>query len=237
MIEEYIPAEENDETGQKSLLFPLSARSESQLKEMATRLKACLESSFAGSEPLRLRDIAHTLQFGRKSFDHRLVIIASSREQLLELLATYADGGKNQNILTGNTKNGSDIHKLLSKKEREEFAGLLSQSRDNKKLAQLWNSGVIADWQGFKAGSQGYRVSLPTYPFADKRHWLAASAQIQQAGASGKAIAHPLLDSNESTFERQLFKKTFTEKEFFIYDHLVSDIPTLPGVALSGSCP
>src|SRR5207248_2656908 len=31
--------------------------------------------------------------------------------------------------------------------------------------------------------------------------------------------------------ERQLFKKTFHERDFFIYDHLVANIPTLPGVA------
>ena len=42
---------------------------------------------------------------------------------------------------------------------------------------------------------------------------------------------HPLLDTNESTFERQIFKKTFHDRDFFIHDHVVANVPTLPGVA------
>ena len=54
-----------------------------------------------------------------------------------------------------------------------------------------------------------------------------------QGGKSlhGVAALHPLLDTNESTFERQIFKKTFHDRDFFIHDHVVANVPTLPGVA------
>src|SRR5262249_35414549 len=75
----------------------------------------------------------------------------------------------------------------------------------------------------------GKRISLPTYPFADRRHWACDQSPVRRVFQPA-AGAHPLVDTNESTFERQLFKKTFHERDFFIYDHHVSDIPTLPGV-------
>jgi acyl transferase domain-containing protein/acyl carrier protein len=71
---------------------------------------------------------------------------------------------------------------------------------------------------------------LPTYPFADKRHWACDKSPVRHVWRPEAGIS-PLIDTNESTFERQLFKKTFHERDFFIYDHRVSDIPTLPGVA------
>ena len=62
-----------------------------------------------------------------------------------------------------------------------------------------------------------------------------------EPGSAGRSTArpvvrvaaglHPLIDSNESTFERQIFKKTFSERDAVIDDHHVSDLPTLPGVA------
>ncbi|NJM14111.1 MAG: hypothetical protein HC896_00820 [Bacteroidales bacterium] len=120
---------------------------------------------------------------------------------------------------------------MLNRTEKEEFIKLLIQSGDLRKLAQIWIEGLLTDWQGVQALENAKRVSLPTYPFADKRHWISDTSKAAGLMLQSKFGIHPLIDSNESTFERQIFKKTFNDKEFFIYDHLVSDIPTLPGVA------
>lgn len=48
---------------------------------------------------------------------------------------------------------------------------------------------------------------------------------------SGLHSLNPLLDSQEDTLENGVFKKLFTGKEFYIADHRVNNIPTLPGVA------
>jgi acyl transferase domain-containing protein/acyl carrier protein len=39
-------------------------------------------------------------------------------------------------------------------------------------LGQLWLAGVELDWEGFYAGEQRRRVSLPTYPFERQRYWI-----------------------------------------------------------------
>jgi len=41
---------------------------------------------------------------------------------------------------------------------------------------------------------------------------------------------HPLLDTNVSTLKAQCFTKRLTGKEFYLSDHYVNQIPTLPGV-------
>lgn len=213
-------------------IFPLSARNEEQLRHAAERLKAFIEKHRDSASSPGLDDIAFTLQVGRKSFDHRVALIADSRTQLLDRLQSFLAGSRDERILIGHVKNAEGITRLLSRQEKDAFVDLLAKSRDPMKLAQLWIDGLVSDWQGMQAQDRGRRISLPTYPFADKRHWLEpVDGASMRIGQSGPGALHPLIDSNESTFERQLFRKVFTDREFFIYDHLVSDIPTLPGVA------
>lgn len=210
-------------------IFPLSARNEEQLREMAQRLWGYLGREDA---PRSLNDIAFTLQQGRKSFDHRLAVIATTRQELVERLGLFVAGSKDQDVVSGHAKNADDITKLLSRKEKEQFIDLLLQSRDARKMAQLWVDGLLTDCRGM-AQQPGQRVSLPTYPFADKRHWIATSNVLAGQGVAlqTRPGMHPLIDSNESTFERQIFKKSFRASDFVLRDHIVSDVPTLPGVA------
>ncbi len=209
----------------RQLIFPLSARTEDQLRETADRLLKFLQR-----HDVDLNDAAYTLQAGRKSFDHRLAVIATTKEELIEKLACFVAGKKAGNVATGHVKAAENITRLLSRKEKEEFIQLLLQRRDPHKIAELWVEGLLADWQGLQMSGSGKRVSLPTYPFADKRHWAFEKAPVRPALQLAAGV-HPMVDSNESTFERQLFKKVFHDRDFFIYDHLVANVPTLPGVA------
>ncbi|MCX2763650.1 SDR family NAD(P)-dependent oxidoreductase [Aquimarina muelleri] len=215
----------------KDQIFPLSARKEDQLRETAIRLQAFLQKNVSEKTPLNIKNIAHTLRIGRKSFDHRLVIFAKTKEELLQKLTLFIEGKKDDALLTGEVKNSEGITRLLSRRQKEEFIKILSKSGDLRKLAQLWSDGLLADWQGIQTLETGVKVSLPTYPFADKRHWISEDSESINVSLQTTSVLHPLIDSNESTFERQVFKKTFHDKDFFIYDHLVSEIPTLPGVA------
>jgi acyl transferase domain-containing protein/tryptophanase/SAM-dependent methyltransferase len=208
------------------LIFPLSAKSEDQLREAALRL-----ATFLRENHVDLNDAAYTLQQGRKSFEHRVAVIARTRDELIARLTDFRDGRKSENIAAGHVKGSEGVTRLLNRREKQEFVQLLSQSRDSRKVAGLWAEGLLADWQGFQSLSLGRRTSLPTYPFADRRHWIVDPSAVRRVALQPAAGVHPLIDSNESTFERQLFRKTFHERDFFIYDHHVSGVPTLPGVA------
>lgn len=234
IIEEYVTPIEEEKTSSskfKEYIFPLSARNEDQLQKTAARLCAFLQDDLSGEKLLTCKDIAHTLQIGRKSFDHRLVIIAKTKKELVQKLTLFIDGKQDNTMLVGEVKSSQNITRLLNRKEKEEFIKFLSQSGDLSKLAQLWSVGFLADWQGIQDLEAGAKIPLPTYPFADKRHWISDTSKSSNLSLHSTTALHPLIDSNESTFERQVFKKTFHDKDFFIYDHLVSEIPTLPGVA------
>lgn len=206
-------------------IFPLSARNEDQLREAGVRLTMFLQRNLVD-----LNDAAYTLQQGRKSFEHRLAIVARTQDELIEKLMCFIDGKKAEDIAVGHTKGAEGVTRLLNRREKQEFIRLLSQSRDLRKIASLWAEGLLADWNGFQSNGWGKRVSLPTYPFAGKRLWVGDPSPIRRVFPPAAGM-HPMVDTNESTFERQLFKKTFHDRDFFIYDHLVSNIPTLPGVA------
>src|SRR5690606_31220969 len=78
----------------------------------------------------------------------------------------------------------------------------------------------------------GRRTSLPTYPFADKRHWIGGGrAGKPVVVAAATASLHPMLDSNESTFQRQLFRKRLHAHEMLLRDHVVAGKPTLSGTS------
>jgi acyl transferase domain-containing protein len=213
-------------------VFPLSARNDEQLRQMASRLREFLQRDPSrGATNQDLDDIAYTLQIGRKSFDSRLAVIARTKAELVDRLGGFLEGRVAPEILAGGVKNATGITQMLNGAEKEEFVRLLRERRDPSGIARLWVEGLLADWQSF--GPHGRRVSLPTYPFAVKRHWVwDLSTTTPLSAPTGVRVGlHPLIDSNESTFERQLFKKTFHSGDFFIHDHHVSGIPTLPGVA------
>ncbi|HYK02059.1 MAG TPA: SDR family NAD(P)-dependent oxidoreductase [Thermoanaerobaculia bacterium] len=208
----------------RQLIFPLSARTEDQLREAAVRL-----GSFVEANGIELNDVAYTLQHGRKSFEHRVAVLAKTKEELLERLGRFTDGKKSEDIAVGQVK-GDGVTRLLKRREKQEFIRIVSQDSDRQRIAALWAEGLLADWQGFPSDGSGRTISMPTYPFADKRHWAYERSAVRRSLQSAAGL-HPMIDSNESTFERQLFRKSFHERDFFIYDHHVSDIPTLPGAA------
>jgi polyketide synthase PksN len=227
ILENYEPLEKGEEQPAlpHPLIFPLSSKTEDQLRETAVRLK-----NFLGQNAVDLNNTAYTLQIGRRSFDHRLAIIATTKEELLEKLSRFISGQKSEGIASGHVKNAEGITRLLNRRQKENFIRVLLEDRDPHKLAQLWVEGLLGEWNGVQTHGSGRRVPLPTYAFADKRHWACKklpARRVQQPAAG----LHPMLDTNESTFDRQLFKKTFHERDFFIYDHHVANIPTLPGVA------
>lgn len=212
-------------------IFPFSAVKEERLYEVAKRFYEFLEydSQQTKENQLRLEDIGHTLRIGRKSFEHRLVIVANTKTTLKEKLKSFIEKKKDTSIIHGVVERGGNIVRLLNTSEKKAFVDLIANGDDLIKLGQLWIEGIMNDWQDVSIFSKGKRVPLPTYPFADKRHWVERKEDGTVLTVS--QVGHPLIDANESTFERQLFRKTFHNQDFFIYDHLVSDIPTLPGVA------
>ena len=51
-------------------------------------------------------------------------------------------------------------------------------------LGALWTSGVMPDWEAYFAREQRLRISLPTYPFERKLHWIEPPAKESTLNAT-----------------------------------------------------
>ncbi|MGD0097335.1 MAG: amino acid adenylation domain-containing protein [Terracidiphilus sp.] len=59
-------------------------------------------------------------------------------------------------------------------------------------LGRLWAAGVEPDWKRIWSQERRQRVSLPTYPFERKKHWIEPPAQTAAANASHPTKTAPL---------------------------------------------
>jgi amino acid adenylation domain-containing protein len=58
-------------------------------------------------------------------------------------------------------------------------------------LAALWTAGATPDWAAYFAPEQRLRVSLPTYPFARKLHWVAPPSRESQPATESPLMPAP----------------------------------------------
>ncbi len=73
-------------------ILTLSGKTESALREQARRLAHALAADVPADH--RLMDICATATVGRAHFDHRLAVVASSRDELRESLAAFVGGSQ-----------------------------------------------------------------------------------------------------------------------------------------------
>ena len=156
-------------------MFVLSARSEAQLRALASGLQTTLE---------RLGDtadtwaIAYTLQTGREAMAERLAIVAEDADGLVSSLRAWSAGLADPatfRATAGTAPAGAD--QALA-------AG------DLHTLARLWTQGAAVDWLRLYPQGAPRPVSLPTYPFAGKRYWIGTE---RPASAVSAATEDPLL--------------------------------------------
>lgn len=69
-------------------------------------------------------------------------------------------------------------------------------------VGRLWLAGIRINWQEFHSGSQHRRVTLPTYPFERKRHWIDAPPRNTQVIKNEIEVAAP--DLLERTLSQQI---------------------------------
>lgn len=82
------------------LMVPLSARSEAALRAQAEALAAHLEPR----PELRLSEVARTLATARTPFEHRAVVVASDRAELLAGLQAIAQGDSAPDVVRGSAR-------------------------------------------------------------------------------------------------------------------------------------
>ncbi|UCH94143.1 MAG: hypothetical protein JSV88_28270 [Candidatus Aminicenantes bacterium] len=151
-----------------------------------------LKSPEVRSTEVSLADMAYTLQVGRESMEERLAVVASTPAQLWEKLNQYYhDNSENTNIEGVYRGNSSTPKQDIQFTETK----IALENDDLEKIAQLFVAGINIDWQLLYPVNKPKRLSLPTYPFERKRHWLEQTPGPQENTAF-KESKIPLVMTN-----------------------------------------
>lgn len=148
-----------------SHLLTLSAKTSTALKALASRYEEYLKR-----HPDRpLADICFTANVGRSQFNHRLAIVASSREEMGQKLAEFCGGNHPDGTFSGRVRDTQLDDNILPERE------LTSLETDPELLARLAkfyvDEGVIP-WDRLYRGHSYRKVPLPNYPFQRQRFWI-----------------------------------------------------------------
>lgn len=153
-------------------LVPLSTHRPALLPRLAGRLRERLLGDAAAE--IDLGALAYTLQVGRQHLDHRVVFLVDDRDMLLDALERFQGGAAadahwlcgstaSRNVLGDFLDGQADMRELLRKWARE---------HEHHRIAQLWLHGFNIPWEELHAARKPARISLPTYPFDGRPHWL-----------------------------------------------------------------
>lgn len=184
ILEEYVPETTvTQATGTREWVFPLSARTWDDLKEMANRLLQFIATAPVAPD---LASIARTLQLGRTTMKWRLAFVATSIDELIQLLGPFINRKAASDFTPGNIffNNGErenlGFRELLSGPEGRLYRQSLIAERKLDKIALLYT------WVGFDEWTELYDYSgipfatLPNYPFNYGSYWI-GHTQSEQA--------------------------------------------------------
>ncbi|MCD4501535.1 SDR family NAD(P)-dependent oxidoreductase, partial [Chromobacterium vaccinii] len=215
IVSEYIqPACAGEQA--RPAIVPLSARTAKQLAQKASDLLAYLRRQ--EHEP-PLSALSHTLQAGREPMDARAAFVVDSLPQLAERLEAFCRGEPEiEACFRGDAgRDGDEFASLVRDEDMRETVERWIARGKLERLAEMWTRGLELDWSRLRSGGPGRLISLPAYPFARERYWIADRSKARKAGAA--AALHPLLHENASDLARQRYVSRFDGGEFFFADH------------------
>lgn len=200
-------------------LIPLSAATEKALQKKVQDLRQFLKSN----PTVELNDLAYTLSVGRSHFRSRVCWEVSSVEQLSDIL--QSDGFTFSDI-----KSPWEPQALQpNSKNPERQIPFEASDEDHAEYARQFLGGEAIDWKSFFKNLPSRRLSLPTYPFEQRRYWLPTT----QSSDSGTLVDDGAAsNATHSTTRQTEIKYAGTER--FIRDHVVAERCLLPGMAYMG---
>ena len=141
-------------------------------------------------DQILLQDMAYTLQSGREPMNERLAIITSNIKELEEKLIQFCRNGDNKSeylssdnkLFAGQLKENPGAHhpNATDYSNKKTIASAI-HNKDLEKIAQLWVSGENILWKDLHTNTNSKKISLPTYPFEQKRYWSDTHSTLKSA--------------------------------------------------------
>ncbi|ROP42185.1 SDR family oxidoreductase [Saccharothrix texasensis] len=223
--------------------FTASAKTEAALTALLDRYATVLADS-----PWSLADICYTSNLGRGHHEHRVMIVAGTKEELAESVDRLRRRGLGTDEQRG-VFHG--VHAVVSDKRGDLRPGditaqtgkRLSDSADAKlaeyrargdaaaltELANAYVRGARVGFAGFYADEPRRRVPLPTYPFEPTRHW--AKPMRTSVRGFATAEANPLLGVEVSRSDTGIVfeSRLSVDRHWVLSDHRIEQRPVVPG--------
>jgi 3-oxoacyl-(acyl-carrier-protein) synthase/NAD(P)-dependent dehydrogenase (short-subunit alcohol dehydrogenase family)/acyl carrier protein len=146
-------------------LIPLSAKTESALKMLASRYAGMLAR---GSE-VELASVAYTAGIGRAHFAYRLAVVAETIDAARAELEAFAADPASSAARTGKAVSAE------YRRDAKDVTARLARAYESRALgeiATLYLQGIEIDWARLFADDVPPRVPLPAYPFERQRYWI-----------------------------------------------------------------
>lgn len=206
-----------------TFLLNISARSQVSLSRYVESI-----CQFLSDNPNELGNLCYTFQLGRKAFEHRMAVFTKGPQECIEVLSNWLKNGEQDEFLvTGrvakNTMTRTDPVSLNT-----------NTSRELVDLAKRWTAGEFDRF----IPTAGKILSAPTYPFDEKRYWIASAEEISaqpntgfsaQGGAEERSDnEYPLVVKSQRGSKE--FDISWHAQESYFADHVVGGTVIFPGV-------
>jgi acyl transferase domain-containing protein len=153
--------------------------------------------------------------------------VVANKNQLLERLKDWRQPeSSHRGVYRGSlNSNAQAVVAAMQAPEVPAGEGTLEQ------LAQRWIAGAAVNWESLYESGSPARISLPTYPFARERFWVAdhTVATSRSASTDNAGELHPLVSHNSSTLTDVSFSSRLLDTGFYATDHTVGGEPIFPG--------
>lgn len=229
-------------------VFTISAKTYRGIKTLINQYKNLLSCK----TDIRIQDICNTVNTGRGHYNFRLVIVSNNTRELLNKLKILS----NTDDLNKTNVEGTFFaeHKVILKKKGISENGEISE--DEKKTISLEANGYLnkfikadklneenlfntcllyvkgadVDWGVMYKDSDVRKISLPTYPFDNKKYLPKPISQHESDYK--KNFDHYLIHTCISTsINQDVYLSLFSvEKDWVLHEHKIVGRPTIPGV-------
>lgn len=245
VLEEYIDPKVVDaisESHETAHIFTISAKDKEGLKNLAKKYLLGLEKHLVAES---IRDICYTSNIGRKHLEHRLALVVSNHEDLLQGLKAFLDEVEEAHYDYGfhkivsyqkaellpeelNTEKLNALNSLIEQKIELLEDSTPNQKEIYKQIGQFYVNGGMPNWQSLYS-IQGHKVSLPTYPFKKISCWPKLK-QYHRKNMFNKD--YPLLNGEAIVSMNSIIYTCYlNETNWVIGEHLINGQCVLPGVA------
>lgn len=211
------------------------------------------------SDKISMDNIIYTANAGRNHFNYRLAILFDGFQDIKNKLATLCLVDLNENLLNPKgiyfgevrfVKGGRKKHKNeLTAEEKvdmtnkaDEKLEIYMSCRKNQsevlgELCKLYTHGADIHWEKVYENKKVTRVSLPTYPFLQKRCWVRSREDnkeklyVKETVKNTSKLEHPLLDKLlVESLNIEIYSTAYTpEKYWVLNEHKVNGKYVVPG--------